>query len=192
VKSGYRLVLTYNLIRTDYQGPGSANAISDEKASLRSVLKEWKRRYKAGQPTSEKLLYILDHKYSEANLCLESLKGRDVILGRILKESCDKEDFLLLFANMTKTILDAQATNDGYGDPSEEEFHLENLVKATGESFLREAKMSEDEIVQCSPHDRMPDEITSKETGNEGVDATHFYHDAVSYAVLKLNYHGLT
>ena len=33
------------------------------------------------------------------------------------------------------------------------------------------------------PFERNPDEVATEETGNEGVDAMHFYHDAIGSAI---------
>lgn len=129
----------------------------------------------------EKLLYILDHRYSEANLTYERLKGRDVFIGRLLKESCAEQGFVFLLANVTKTIFNAESE---YEEDHEWDLALTNLVKLDGREFLSKVDMVEDEIVQDSPFDRYPDEETSEETGNEGVDATHFYHNSVSLNVM--------
>lgn len=45
--------------------------------------------------------------------------------------------------------------------------------------------MEEAEIIQDDAFDRSPDKIDTEETGNEGVDSTHFYHDAVSASIPK-------
>lgn len=43
--------------------------------------------------------------------------------------------------------------------------------------------MEEAEIIQDDAFDRSPDKIDTEETGNEGVDSTHFYHNAVSASI---------
>ncbi len=185
MKSGYRLVLTYNLIRTDYQGPTSASALVDEKAKLHRILKDWKQRFNAGQPTLSKLAWILDHKYSEANLGLKNLKGHDDLLGHHVADICEKEGFTVMFASMTLTVY--SATGETYDDDERDQrLSLGNVVEADGRLIIYEATIKNEEIIQEDCFDRRPDEVESEETGNEGVDVTHFYHDAVSLKHLSI------
>ncbi len=185
MKSGYRLVLTYNLIRTDYQGPTSASALVDEKAKLHRILNDWKQRFNAGQPTLSKLAWILDHKYSEANLGLKNLKGHDDLLGHHVADICEKEGFTVMFASMTLTVY--SATGETYDDDERDQrLSLSNVVEADGRLIINDASIKNEEIIQEDCFDRYPDEVESEETGNEGVDVTHFYHDAVSLKHLNI------
>ena len=176
--AGYRLVLTYNLHQGQEDCPTTAETIIQERAILRGILKEWKRRYEANQPTINKLAYHLDHEYSEANLRFERLKGRDRLLGRYLNEACGAEGFTVLLANLTLTIYNAEESQMEDED-CQNELRLHNLVNMNGREILDSANLEDEEIVQYGCYDRLPDEIDSKETGNEGIDATHFYRDTV-------------
>ena len=186
MESGYRLVLTYNLIRTDYQGPTSASALFDEKAKLHCILNDWKQRFNAGQPTLSKLAWVLDHKYSEANLGLKNLKGHDDLLGRHVADICGKEGFTVMFASMTLTVYSATAETYDDDDELEQKLSLSNVVEADGHLIINDASIKNDEIIQHGCFNRSPDEVESEETGNEGVDETHFYHDAVRFQHLNI------
>ena len=179
VVSGYRLVLTYNLIHTDYGGPSSAAVISNEKACLGNILNDWICRYKAGLSVPRKLIHILDHKYSEASLRLDRLKGRDLLLGRYLSENGDKNCLELMFGHLTLTVLDVERSKEE-GEEPEETLELGHVVTAEGKLLLVEAAISNDEIIEENCYDRWPDDVENEETGNEGVDSTHIYRDAVS------------
>ncbi|CAL1700296.1 unnamed protein product [Somion occarium] len=75
VTSGYRLALSYNLIHTttSLRPALSSNlALTDH---LREILCKWHKD--AGQSSHEKIVYLLDHKYSQANLRASALKGSD-------------------------------------------------------------------------------------------------------------------
>ena len=181
MESGYRLVLTYNLIRTDYQGPTSASALVEEKLKLHRILNDWKQRFNAGQPSLSKLAWILDHKYSEANLGLKNLKGHDDLLGHHVADICEKEGFTVMFASMTLTVY---SYHDG--EEREQVLSLSNVVEADGRLITNDASIKNEEIIQKDCFDRYPDEVESEETGNEGVDVTHFYHDAVSFKHLSI------
>lgn len=188
VESGYRLVLTYNLVRTGYKGPTSASALVDEKLRFQGILSDWMQRFNAGQPTLSKLAWVLDHKYSEANLGLQKLKGRDDLLGRYVAEICKKEGFVIMFANMTLTVY--EAARDLYDDDElEKTLALSKVFDASGRLTIYDAGIKEEEIIQTDCFDRQPDKVEAEETGNEGVDETHFYHDAVSLSLLSLCKH---
>ena len=174
VESGYRLVLTYNLIRTGYSGPTSASALVDEKARFQRILSDWKQRVNAGQRTLSKLARILDHKYSEANMGLKNLKGHDDLLGRSMAENCEKEGFTIRFAKMTLTVF--EASRELYDDDDElvQELVLSDVYRADGGRIFNNAIIEKEQIIQADCFDRDPDKIEAEETGSEGVDETHF------------------
>ncbi|GBE89811.1 hypothetical protein SCP_1701360 [Sparassis crispa] len=75
ITSGYRLALSFNLIHTT---TGLRPALSTQMSvvePLRHVLLSWKQD--RGQKAPAKLLYLLTHKYSQANLRGSALKGAD-------------------------------------------------------------------------------------------------------------------
>ncbi|KAK4691884.1 hypothetical protein P7C71_g5213, partial [Lecanoromycetidae sp. Uapishka_2] len=180
VESGYRLVLTYNLIRTDYSGPTSASVLVDEKARFQRILSEWKQRVNSGQPTVSKLAWILDHKYSEANMGLKKLKGHDDLLGRYMADICEMEGFTIWFAKMTLTVFEASRELDDDDDELDQRLVLSSVYCTDGDRILDDASIGREQIIQADCFDRDPDNIEAEETGNEGVDETYFYHDAVS------------
>lgn len=124
-----------------------------------------------------KLAYILDHKYSEANLGFHRLKGHDQLRGHYLKELCVKEGFVLFFGNMSLIVRNVE--NHDSDDDGDQDLELKNIVDTDGNRLSSLASITEEEIIQNNCFDRYPDEEESEETGNEGMDVTHFYRDTV-------------
>ncbi|KAJ0157967.1 hypothetical protein HZ326_0583 [Fusarium oxysporum f. sp. albedinis] len=85
--SGYRLVLTYKLFATG-EDELSASTFFHQTKDLKSML----ARFRTDLPKVGKLLYPLDHLYTESSLCLRNLKGRDRSIGRYLNEIFDIDD----------------------------------------------------------------------------------------------------
>ena len=181
--SGYRLVLTYNLIRTGYAGPMSARTLVDEKAKFQRILKEWKQRFNVGQPTLNKLAWVLDHEYSEANLSLQRLKGHDDLLGRYMAEICKMEGFTIMFAKITLTVFDTARKLDSDNE-LEQMLNLSHVFNVYGHLMVYDGSINHEEMIQQDCFDRHPDKVEAEETGNEGVDETHFYHNAVSFKLI--------
>lgn len=75
VTSGYRLALSYNLIHTTRSLRPSLSTKLEHLLQLRRILKTWMKD--EGQQSPEKIIYMLDHTYSQANLCASALKGAD-------------------------------------------------------------------------------------------------------------------
>ncbi|KAI0796338.1 hypothetical protein BC629DRAFT_1504956 [Irpex lacteus] len=75
ITSGYRLALSYNLIHTTRSLRPSLSTKLEHLLKLRRILKTWMKD--EGQQTPEKIIYMLDHTYSQANLCASALKGAD-------------------------------------------------------------------------------------------------------------------
>ena len=142
VTSGYRFVIIYNLMQQTPNYSISAEAIHEEKVGLRCILMDWRLAYESQKPVLKKLAYILNHRYSAANLQLKNLKGRDGKLGAYLANIAAQEGFFLLFAEMTLTI----EGTDGYEDEDQEYLSLNHLVYANGTFCLTGAEISRDEI----------------------------------------------
>ena len=85
IVSGYRLVLIYNLIQEATGPTQSAATLAREKKELSSILSSWSRGVeKKNSLTPEFLTYRLDHEYTDASLCFQSLKGLDKVKAEYL------------------------------------------------------------------------------------------------------------
>ena len=111
--SGYRIMLTYNLIRTHAGIPTSADTIFRGRQALSRVLHEWKRGFEGKQPTPAKMVYFLDHDYSSANLRLDKLKGRDRLVGRYVVDACKEEGFYMFLAHCDLQYMRREDDDEG-------------------------------------------------------------------------------
>lgn len=113
ITSGHRLALAYNLVhsRQSLRPVLSSNKVFVDR--VRNALRAWNEN-EGHMP--EKLLYLLDHKYSQANLRGSALKGADdhtvCILGLIAKEL----NFHLGLANVECHLSGVGDDEDGYGE----------------------------------------------------------------------------
>ncbi|TIA31707.1 hypothetical protein D6C83_07037, partial [Aureobasidium pullulans] len=197
VTSGYRWVLTYNLVQTDCEQFNSA-ASADRK--LRAILTEWNNTIEEEGGESDKMIYQLDHKYTDASIRLNSLKGADLLRAQRLFSVCDQVGFTLYLASLEKQVHgSAESNNNGYYDRydddeegSDGEFHaiedvidetlkLTRVVDTDGNVIATDLDIEEDDIVQPDPYeDRDPDEDSYEGwTGNAGATSTHWYKDSV-------------
>ncbi|KAL0565075.1 hypothetical protein V5O48_016954, partial [Marasmius crinis-equi] len=86
ITSGYRLALSYNLFHTTTSLHPSISAQVETVNTLRHILLSWKQQ----ESEPEKIIYMLDHKYSRASLSASALKGKDAhIVGAL--DSLSKE-----------------------------------------------------------------------------------------------------
>ncbi|MCJ1281729.1 hypothetical protein MMC26_001051 [Xylographa opegraphella] len=100
ITSGYRLALTYNLIFTTPGIPQSASGGVQRKVELEKLLSTWERTLgTAVSQAPELLAYATEHKYTDANLNFDYLKGKDRYRAQFLKDSCVKQGFGLYLAN---------------------------------------------------------------------------------------------
>lgn len=75
ITSGYRLALSYNLIHTTTSLRPALGEQTKLIGKLRHVLLSWKHLGEEDSP--EKIIYLLNHQYSQANLSGSALKGAD-------------------------------------------------------------------------------------------------------------------
>lgn len=97
VTSGIRLVLTYNLCVHKQNAPCIRYHEPDDPQvrNLRDALMQWANASR-GPMKPFTLVYLLEHKYSEANLRFQTLKGSDQLRGSVL-QTVAKELGILLY-----------------------------------------------------------------------------------------------
>lgn len=100
IESGYRLALAYNLIHTKQSLRPALSKNEKFSSQVKETLISWNERAKAGLPTPNKILYLLDHMYSRANLRASALKGADDHKIALLELVAKELDFHLGFANI--------------------------------------------------------------------------------------------
>ncbi|TBU40008.1 hypothetical protein BD309DRAFT_1083033 [Dichomitus squalens] len=183
ITSGYRLALSFNLIHTTKSLRPALPSQSGAASRLRDVLTSWRD----GDGGPSKIMYLLSHKYSQANLSGSALKGADAQLVSTLEAIARPLGFHLGFANLI-------CTEHGYGDAmsfsdeismievEETSVELENLVDLSG-SLIR--RVFEYDVNKEVIPEKFAREITSGEydeqddhggyTGNEGATIDRIY-----------------
>ena len=122
VISGHHLVLTYNLIQVAGGPRQAAFNLKDEQATLVRTLALWGGLSSQDPQSCPKFLaYMLDHKYTDANLRSDHLKGKDAQQFRTLQAACQTLDIDLLLANVEYTkggsCEQRYDSSDRYGGP---------------------------------------------------------------------------
>lgn len=93
ITDGHRVCLIYNLIQKKSVPNGSLRA-PDTRPVVEAAAAEL-RDWANGDQRADKLVHLLEHRYTEAALAFEGLKGRDSALAGILKEAAEKSDCAL-------------------------------------------------------------------------------------------------
>ncbi|PGH11888.1 hypothetical protein AJ80_06953 [Polytolypa hystricis UAMH7299] len=198
VTSGYRLVITYNLIQDGVGKIPSAPETST--TELESSLKYWNSMCDISPEVDlpKFLAYKLSHKYPSSGLGFGCLKGRDQQRILRLQTVGEKLGFSTLLANVERTVYGG-CDDDGYGGYNSrygfhntEDFHdltevfddeitIKTAIDQDGLVAAKDLKLGLGDFVQSDPFKGDPDsEDYSGFTGNEGVSATHFYRKTVA------------
>lgn len=172
VTSGYRWVMTYNLIRVSSAFPASdaaARAYSDE---LSRLLRQWQHEF-AGVNI---LCYALNHQYTDNSLELSSLKREDFFRAQHVANACDG-GFIALLASMEKVV--PLPVCDGWD--GEAELNLQRICSLNGLALATSLGISEDNLLQESLFEyRDPNEQSGGEyMGNENAELNQYYYDSV-------------
>lgn len=111
VRSGHRVSLVYNLVMLpgSRDVPRTAPDFSSHAMRAARILSEWA----SGDRKPKKVVWILDHLYSESGLDFEVLKGRDALLCRVLAEAARIADCAYYLALLL--IEESGAPDDDYG-----------------------------------------------------------------------------
>ena len=131
VKSGYRVTLTFNLLA---QRDRTGQAADQPVAELTGCLTEHfttraSKRYGTGDlDPPHRLVYLLDHEYTERGLSWNRLKGADTKRAALLRAAADQADCeaVLALAEVKETWDcypgEAQWDNYGYSDEDEDDY----------------------------------------------------------------------
>ena len=194
VESGHRVSLVYNLIvkasdRPPLPGPPNysahANVISE-------ILSKWAE---TGHGPN-KIVWLLEHGYSQIGLSQAALKGLAEAVGQTLARAAEQSGCVLQRATLSihETCLPVEVSYGRYGRrtdvtgrsfPIEEVYYSSCLLEAWGEPDLTGSELpaipllSEEALPEGGLDDAEPDEqILFEASGNEGVSLERSYRRA--------------
>ena len=179
VTSGYRLVLTYNLVQKGTSVPQKAPD-GDGTKRLTTALEVYNKGLEydyADWPSFA--CYSLEHTYSQNRLIVSSLKGRDHALVDILRTICAKNGFELYLALKEKCIDKDDDCGSEEFDRTEEFKYVHDLngrpqaVKPKYDkiNLLEDGSATDEEDPDESDHEGW--------TGNEGAPAHYWYRSTM-------------
>ncbi|KIV86410.1 hypothetical protein PV11_02022 [Exophiala sideris] len=122
VTSGYRLVLTYNLVRQNWSPEEMSLVYGRHKDQLVTALRQYEtclkaRRFQYDCP--DYLIHPLGHQYTQVSLRADQLKGADLGQTQCLQKAAGELGFALYLANMERTVVrddgENMARRDNYG-----------------------------------------------------------------------------
>ena len=113
VTEGCRLTLVYNVLRKGKGPSPEPPNYEREQAKAAAMLQAWvsgKQSSTADSP--EKLVYLLEHAYTPAELSFDTLKGADAAVARVLvaaapQAGCDLHLALVSIADQNRTLYSA-------------------------------------------------------------------------------------
>lgn len=186
IASGHRLALVYNLVRVG-GGPLPVPPDHDtEQAGLARLLRDWAR----SDAGPDKLVYPLEHAYSQAEIAFAALKGKDAAVAPVLAASAREADCDLHLALVSVAESGwADYTGGGswrnpqleIGEVTETDWSIHDWRRPEGGSpEMGPLPFTEDEL---SPPDAFADldetqPEFSEATGNEGASFDRFYQRA--------------
>lgn len=205
VTSGYRLVMTYNLVRKSSQTPISATTLGQQlhEPTVKAV-KDWSLACD-NEGCYDPAIYMLEHKYTEASISFDTLKGADDARAQVLQNVAHQTGMVIFLANMERMQSGPPVYDERYDwaedeydsdgnspEPAEgyreidevheSELKLKRIIHVSGAVVADEIDVEEGYIIQREPfEDRAPDDHNyTGNTGNAGAEETHWYRDMVS------------
>jgi hypothetical protein len=203
VQSGYRLCLVFNLLREAASDtpPASAPSYDAEVAQAARLI----GAAFAAEAAPRKLVWLLEHHYSQAELSFDALKGRDAAVAGVLRRAadavaCDARLAVLHIeesgpAEVRYAPSRGRRYRDTFGDDDEIDAagyevvevsdcarYLDHWVGADGDSAsFGRLPLADGELLPAGAlDDEPPDEERLLEaTGNEGVSFERAYRRAV-------------
>ena len=180
VSSGYRICLVYNLMVKP--GKSIPTPPPDYITMVKPVVQELKS-IACATSKGNKLVWILEHDYTEAGLSYDTLKNKDAAVGGLLLEAAKKSDYVISTALLE--VQDSYNEYDDYYGPSEQ--HIETTaelseLKAVQKSDVVPKKLHLDQGEMMPSGDYTlgfaDEEDYDDPMGNAGATVDRFYHRA--------------
>ncbi|KAI1767563.1 hypothetical protein GGR53DRAFT_99628 [Hypoxylon sp. FL1150] len=183
VTSGYRWVLTYNLAIDPAAELPTADSIP-ENARLRKTLQLWMQEVENASLIPWPRYWVLDHKYTEANISYQGLKTVDRERVRYLRKMCSELNFDLFLATLEKEEI-GPCEEHGYIDDNgfhelefvvDTSYRSKHVTDLSGNLLATNLALHASNILQKDSFDDIPDkEDYEGFMGNSGPEATHWY-----------------
>ncbi|KAI4204825.1 MAG: hypothetical protein LQ350_000891 [Teloschistes chrysophthalmus] len=156
------------------------------------MLGPWRKWFHSTEDDSDDpgdiAIYVLRHKYTDASLRTDHLKGTDRARAQCLEAACKAHNFVFFLANM-ETSRHGGCDEDDMGyytrqggqyhkldEIYNEDYALQALFYSNGTKVATDVKVGKSDFLQDELFLKTPDEEDySGWTGNEGVSATHYY-----------------
>lgn len=176
ITSGYRLALSYNLIHTSPGIPRPTLPNMHAAVSrIHHILHKWsKGAYDESKSRRDIVAYLLEHEYSQHNLKMGALKGKDAHLVANIRAAAEDQDFMIGLANLEYQVsgtaddpgpsyrdrrgwgYDSESEESDGGTPGmleETEFSLtiQNLVDLDGYHIMDDLDIDEDHLIPENP-----------------------------------------
>jgi predicted 2-oxoglutarate/Fe(II)-dependent dioxygenase YbiX len=195
ITEGCRLTLVYNLLRTDKKLPlPMPPDYHQEQSTVAALLRHWTGDLAAQvEGVPEKLIYLLQHAYTEAEVGFDALKNGDAAIADVLIAACQEADCELHLALVSiDESCDAEysgySRQGGYGGEEYEagevlnrEESISNWRRPDGTtSPLADLPLKENEFCPPEAFDdiEFDDEEFQEYTGNAGATFERSYRHA--------------
>ncbi len=192
VTAGHRIVLVYNLTLRGSGTPPTAPDFGSQEERISAILADWRTASAVG----DKLVWLLEHDYSEAGLSFDALKNTDAAVGSVLARAARQAQHTLVAAILRIEEFGHADESGGYpgwdddDDDSDMEWEMDEVFSSTqaldgwaapdgtrpdyGELPLRPG-----ELLPAGALDgAQPDDQQATVTGNEGVELSRSYRRA--------------
>ncbi len=186
IASGYRLALIYNLIRVG-EGPlPQAPDYGDQQTQLTRLLADWDR----SGSLPDKLIYPLEHAYTEAEIGFAALKGQDAAAAQVLIPAAAAAncDLYLALLSVNETGWAEYSGGGHWRDPEFEIGEVSYSAWTLHDWRLADGSLSEMAALPFTEEELSPAEALadleaaevefSEATGNAGASFERFYQRA--------------
>jgi len=188
VTAGHRLTLTYNLIRTGGGPIPQAPDYAPQQAQVTDLLRKWPATLGEADGGPVKLVYPLEHAYTQAELDFSTLKGADAAVAAVVVAASEAADCDCHLALLTIEESGWAEYAGGWdeneyeiGEVTDYRWTLEHWCRPDGgKPTMSALPFEEKEVSPPEALDDLEDTETefSEATGNEGVSFERFYQRA--------------
>ncbi len=189
VTAGHRIVLVYNLTLQD-SGPSLPTApdFGSQEEQISALLARWEAAAAAG----DKLVWLLEHDYSEAGLSFDGLKNTDAAVGGVLARAARRAQHALFAAILRIEEFGYADESGGFPDwrDDDDDWEMEEVFSSTQAldgwvapdgtrpGFDELPLLPGELLPEGALEGAQPEDQQATVTGNEGVELSRSYRRA--------------
>jgi len=180
ITAGHRLTLVYNLLRTGSGPLPQAPDYDEQRTQTTARLRAWSKSADDSDKGPDKLVYPLEHAYTQAELGFETLKGADAAVASLVTSAAEAASCDLHLALLTIEESGSAEYAGGGWSEDEDEYEIGEITESS--ETLHDWRRPDGSHSNMGPLTFFGDEVCPSDALDDAEDAEPDFEEATGNA----------